>query len=300
MKSVLARGRRRFAFTAIIRLTIAIAAATVASTAIAWAGDPPPNPAVVTDLSRDPALANDFLRLTYLPAGIVPDHLGGPKAVRVFVTASSFFKPPLTLQETASYPGLVDSQSQVLVAFRCKNNDLSQFDALLASWPNVFTAIKEDYGGQFTCPPPPSSPPENEVYCLVKDYVDTPNTSASVAIEAAMSLGASMFDPDFPERASMLQSRYGIYPAFTGIGFSVKGSGDGGAELAAEFLRNAIVPEYLVINLPIADTTCRCIMVPPYDGRSQAPLDPDFIWRRGGVGQCVEVPRLRRASANSN
>jgi hypothetical protein len=253
------------------------------------------NPAVVTDHSRDTAYVNDFLRITYLPVGVIPQYLGGPSALRVFATASRFFIPPISLAATSSYPGLVNDNTKAVVLFRCKPPDRSLADPFLATWPQVFTAITEDFDGMgFTCPADALTP-ENELWCLVKDFIDTAQPAASMSLEHAMSLAAELFDPAHPELAATLRKYYGIYPAFSGLGFSIKGSGDGHSLTAQEALRQSIVPEYLLENVQLGVAGCHCVIVDPYAGRSFAPVDPRWIWSRG-TSSCVKARRLRRAT----
>ena len=47
-----------------------------------------------------------------------------------------------------------------------------------------------------------------------------------------------------PARAEVLRHGYGIFPAFSGLGFSVKGSGAGAAMSGADVLRRSVTPEY--------------------------------------------------------
>jgi hypothetical protein len=59
-----------------------------------------------------------------------------------------------------------------------------------------------------------------------------------------------------------------------------------------QILVKSISPEYILKNVSLAAAGCRCISVPPYPGRSGDRLDPDFIWRAGGDGVCVQVDKL--------
>lgn len=253
------------------------------------------NPAVITDHSRDTAYINDFLRITYLPVDVIPQYLGGPSALRVFATASRFFTPPISLAATSSYPGLVNDNTRAVVLFRCKPPDRSLVDPFLATWPMVFAAITEDFGAMgFACPAG-SSTPENELWCLVKDFTDTAQPAAPTSLENAMSLGAELFDPSHPELAATLKKYYGIYPAFSGLGFSIKGSGDGHALTAQEALRQSIVPEYLLENVELGVAGCHCVIVNPYSGRSFDQVDPDWIWSHG-TSSCVKAQKLHLAT----
>jgi hypothetical protein len=159
----------------------------------------------------------------------------------------------------------------------------------LATWPNVLALIVADLGAQYACPAPPGTA-ENEVLCLARDFTDEASPVLSVAVTRAIAAGAAIFGS--PARADVLRRRYGIFPAFTGLGFAVKGSGTGAPMLAADVLRQSVVPEYLLKNVTLAAAGCRCISVAPYPGREDAPLDPDQVTRDGGDGVCVDVARL--------
>ncbi|HUI24992.1 MAG TPA: hypothetical protein VL403_02820, partial [Candidatus Kryptonia bacterium] len=223
---------------------------------------------------------------------VTPDHLGGPNAFRVFAAATSFVDPPLPLTEVVDYPGLVDQPDQDLIALRCMPSDPAKAGPILATWPNVFDALRSDFAASYACPPSPGSA-ENAVYCMAKDFVDTPSATVVVSLAAALNLGVTLFaDAD---RAEVLRRRYGIYPAFSGLGFAVKGSGDGQPLSAVDILRRSVTPEYLLRNVSLRDGGCFCLRVPPYAGRETAALDVDFIVQRGGFGECATVPRLEYA-----
>jgi len=245
-------------------------------------------PAAVTDRSRNVDQTNDFLRIIFLPPGVTPTTLGGQAALRVFAGASAFVRPPLSLAETVAFPGLVNSPGHDLVVLRCVPPSRSA-EPTLATWPNVLALIVADLGGQQSCPAPPGAA-ENAVYCRARDFTDQPSPVASVSLARALAVGAAMFED--ADHAEVLRRRYGIYPAFSGLGFSVKGSGDGAAMRSADVLRRSVIPEYLLRNVTLAEAGCRCISVPPYPGRDDAPLDPDLVAREGGDGHCVRVQSL--------
>lgn len=245
-------------------------------------------PAAITDRSRDADHIDDFLRITFLPPGLKPTTLGAPSARWVFLGASAFFRPPLSLGETLEFPGLVNRPTEDLVLMRCIP-PAQTVQPTLATWPNVFERITADLGGQYTCPAPAGAA-ENEVYCLARGFTDEPSTVAPAPVHRALGVGIAMLED--PARAEVLRRGYGIFPAFSGLGFSVKGSGDGASMRAADVLRRSVTPEYLLKNVTLAEAGCACISVPPYRGREAAPLDPDQVSRDGGRGHCVDVARL--------
>ncbi|HEY6352775.1 MAG TPA: hypothetical protein VI636_25550 [Candidatus Angelobacter sp.] len=91
-----------------------------------------------------------------------------------------------------------------------------------------------------------------------------------------------------------LQSNYGIYPAFSGLGYSVKDSYSLASQpmTSQQILVKSVSSEYILKNVSLADAGCRCISVSPYPGRSNAPFDPGFILQAGGDGACKPVNRL--------
>ena len=248
-------------------------------------------PAVTVESSRNVNETDDFLRLAFLPRDVVPARLGRPSALRVFVGASVFFEPPVSLEETASFFCIPIGQNEKgldLVAFRCIPGEPPALDANLATWPRVFALLIQDLGGQFTCPPDVSSP-QNVLFCLAEGYTDTPGQIVSEGLANAINLGASiMLDP---ELAGALGNIYGISSSFSGLGLAVKGSGSDNLN-AAQALTGSVVPEYLVKNATLTEGGCFCIRVPPYEGREEDLLDPDFIMKKGGFGECNIVDRL--------
>ncbi|MEW6145055.1 MAG: hypothetical protein AB1598_08580 [Thermodesulfobacteriota bacterium] len=247
--------------------------------------------AVIVEKSRDTNETNDFLRIVFLPRDVVPTQLGRPSALRVFVGASVFYEPPVSLEKTAAFLGIPVGQNERgldLVAFRCIPGDPAAIEPSLATWPNVFTRVVDDLGGQFTCPSADPSP-ENELLCLAEDFTNTPSEVVTKSIANAVVLGALiMTDPDL---AGVLGNLYGISPAFSGLGLSVN-AGSGSALTAEEALARSVVPEYLMKNATLGEAGCFCIRVPPYEGREEDPLDMDFIMKQGGFGECNFVDRL--------
>lgn len=249
-------------------------------------------PVTIVDHARDVGQTNDFLRLLFVPSGVKPTSLGLPSALRIFLTASDLFRPPMPLGAVTNYPGLVNRDDQDLVALRCTPSDPAKVEPTLATWPNVFAKMQSDFAAQYTCPPQ-AGVPENDLYCLVKDYADNPNATVAVSLQQALTLGATLFAD--ASRADALRRRYGIYPAFSGLGYAVKGSGSGTPMGAGEALQRSVAPEYLLKNASLADAGCFCLIVPPYNGRSADPLDVDFVAQRGGFGECMSTNRLANA-----
>ena len=247
--------------------------------------------AATVERSRDAGQTNDFLRLIFLPTNVVPTTLGRPDALRVFVSVTAYFEPPLSLFKTADFFGIPvgDVQKQLdLVALRCLPEDPAAIEPSLATWPRVFGLLTSDLVGEFICPPDPASP-ENELYCLAAGFEDVPGSDVTGTIENAIGLGAAIMSD--AGLSGVLQHLYGIDQSFSGLGFSVNASA--GNELtAAKALEASVVTEYLVKNATFEEAGCFCIRIPPYEGREEDPLDADFIVSRGGFGECNTVNRL--------
>jgi hypothetical protein len=97
----------------------------------------------------------------------------------------------------------------------------------------------------------------------------------------------TLYDADHTALAQWLQRNYGIYPAFAGTGYSVKDSyylSSSQPMTSQQILVKSVSSEYVLKNATLATAGCRCISVPPYAGRANDPLDPDFIAQSGGDG----------------
>ena len=239
-------------------------------------------------------LPNDYLRVSFLPAGVAVTSLSRPGALRAFVTTTPMFTPPLKLADLPTYSGLVNNDNSELVAMRCRPPSPEAVDALLATWPNVFVAIERDV------PTPPtacaSAPTEvaTQAVCYARGFTDTPGSAVPTSLAHTFNYAGALFDADHADLAKWLRDKYGIFPAFSGMGYSVKDSYNLDTEPmnAQQILVKSISPEYILKNVSLAAAGCRCISVPPYPGRSGDRLDPDFIWRAGGDGVCVQVDKL--------
>lgn len=248
---------------------------------------------MIVDRSHDVEQTNDFLRIVYLPAGVTPTTLGAPGAIRVFVAASAYFVPALALAEVATFLGVPDVADLDLIGMRCEPDPPAALDAQLvdlaacigrhprrSEWPVHLSAAA-------------GAPPENAAYCIAAAYRDDASSVAARPLATALEFGAELLED--AATADIVRRRYGIYPSFSGLGLTVKGSADGAPMTAGEILQAAVSPEYLVRNATLADGGCRCVRVAPYAGRSMDPLDPQFIRQAGDLGSCRAVRRLRFA-----
>jgi hypothetical protein len=257
-----------------------------------------PAPVVVDDMVRE-AQPDDYLRIIFLPPSVKVTSLSHPGALRAFATATPLYSPPLKLGEFPSYSGLADDDHSVLVAMRCRPQHPETVDALLATWPNVFLAIQRDVPLDFdACRAEPESTAV-QAACFAKAFRDPPATAVPTSLAHTFSYAGIIYDGDHATLSKWLQDNYGIYPAFSGSGYSVKDSYSLTKQpmTSQQILVKSVSSEYILKNVSLSDANCRCISVAPYPERSGDRLDPDFIAHAGGNGVCTPVGRLPTFSA---
>lgn len=256
-----------------------------------------PPPVAVSGAVRE-ASPNDYLRVSFLPAGVPVTSLSRPGAIRAFATATPLYAPPLKLADLPAYSGLVNNDANVLVAMRCRPPHPQDVDALLATWPNVFLAIQRDVPiDPAVCSSNPADP-ATQAACYARAFTDPPSTAVPTSLAGTFTYAGALFGSSHASVATWLKNNYGIFPAFSGIGYSVKDSYnlDTQPMTSQQILVKSISSEYILKNVSLAAAGCRCISVPPYPGRSNDPLDPDFVAQAGGEGVCTEVKTLTAAT----
>jgi hypothetical protein len=250
-------------------------------------------PVVVADTVRE-AQPGDFLRVSFLPAATKVTSLSRPGAVRAFATATTLYSPPLKLGDFPYYSGLVYDDKSVLVAMRCRPQHPETVDALLATWPNIFIAIERDV--QFDRGACDSKPADTsaQAACFARAFSDPPAAAVPTSLAHTFSYAGTLYDADHAALAKWLKDNYGIFPAFSGTGYSVKDSYSLGSQpmTSQQILVKSVSSEYILKNVSLSDAGCRCISVAPYPGRANDRLDPDFIAKAGGDGVCRPVERL--------
>lgn len=262
------------------------------------AAAPAQAPVVISNNVRD-ALPNDYLRVSFLSAGVNPTTLSRPGALRAFATATPLYEPPLRVKDFPYYSGLANDDARVLVAMRCRPPQPDKVDAVLATWPNVFLAIQRDVPIDDTACNSTSAKTGIQMACYAHDFSDSPATAVPLALARTFDYAGVIYDGKHADMAKWLQDNYGIYPAFAGSGYSIKDSYTLGSQpmTSQQILVKSVSSEYILKNVSLSDAGCRCISVPPYPGRSDAPLDPDFIARAGGDGICTSVDKLQPKAA---
>jgi hypothetical protein len=251
------------------------------------------SPAVITDRSRNPLTDDDFLRLIYVTRNQPVTTLGKPSLKRAFFGNTTFYSPPIAPSQIANYAGGLTNPNGDMVAMRCRPNDVDAVDPELAIWPNVAGFLQHDLTA-VSCPVASNAPTAQQAYCLAANFQDTPNNPLILSLYNAISLGKNLFTINDGDGGNLLYDLYGIGSGHSGLGFVVKGSANV-SFTAAQTLENSVVPEYLLINVSLADATCKCVQVPPYAGRDDTPLSPAFISSFGSLtrgGACHSVPRI--------
>jgi hypothetical protein len=253
----------------------------------------------MTERSRDVERTSDFIRAFFVPPGIKVDHFSLPTAFRAFFSDSRFYDPPGSINAYLTFVGNSYDSTNDLVVMRCRPSETQKaaLDPLLATWPNVFSAIATDLGSQsYTCPSPTANG-DNEIFCTADSFMDQQQVTYVNGLLTMLQAAAQVFATS--ESAASIRQRYGAYPAFTGLGFTVEGSSNNAPLTDAQVLQQSVVPEYILINSSLADGACRCIQVPTYATRAKAPMDVDYVWQQGGLnhGACRRIPRLELASS---
>jgi len=251
-------------------------------------------PVLVSNSVRD-TLPNDYLRVSFLPAGVNPTTLSRPGALRAFATATPLYEPPLRVKDFPYYSGLANDDTKVLVAMRCRPPEPDKVNAVLATWPNVFQAIRRDVPIDASACPATAAKADVQIACYARAFTDSPSAAVPLALARTFDYAAVLYDGKHADLAKWLQDNYGIYPAFAGSGYSIKDSYtlDTQPMTSQQILVKSVSSEYILKNASLADAGCRCISVAPYTGRADAPLDPDFIAKAGGDGACISVERLK-------
>ena len=259
---------------------------------------PAKDPARITDSLREET-PNDFLRVTFVSAGTSVTSLARPGALRAFAMATAFYLPPLPLKEFPLYSGLVNDDTKTLIALRCRPAHPEAVDAVLATWPNLFHAIERDvHHDPAECSSvSAASEPELQAFCFAHAYTDPPGSTVPRTLAATFDYAAVAFDAQHTQLASWLRSQYGVFPAFSGLGFSVKDSYflDTQPMSSGQLLVKSVSPEYVLRNVSLKEAGCSCISVAPYPGRPEDRLDPKFISKAGGDGECRAVKSLPHA-----
>jgi hypothetical protein len=253
-----------------------------------------PAPVVISDSIRE-SLPGDYLRVSFLAPGTPVTNLSRPGALRAFTTATALYSPPLKLADMPNYSGLVNNDEKMLVAMRCRPPHPEAVDAVLATWPNVFLAVQRDVPlNPGVCDATPTDP-ATQMACFARAFSDPAATEVPSSLARTFNYAAKLYDGSkLKPLVDWLKNNYGIYPAFSGMGYSVKDSYslDKQPMSSQQVLVKSVSSEYILKNVSLAEAGCRCISVAPYPGRSNDPVDPDFIAQAGGDGTCKTVDRL--------
>ena len=264
---------------------------------------PPPSPrreckcpaARINDEAHS-ALYDDFTRVVWVPASV--NVTSFTLGLRAFFSATSFLQPGVRVRDLLRYAGNFFHPARDMAVMRCKPAPGAQrraVQSILATWPNVFPAIAADLA--------PCSAQTDEVLrrlCfLASTYVDTPSDVYDVGLAATLTHGAEMFST--PGQIDALNAKWGIFTAFTGLGYTVANSANETGAIRSfttrQVLRESIVPEYLLKNAPLAQANCRCLRLSATLGQEailNQRYEPDFLWAHGQLteGTCTPANTL--------
>jgi hypothetical protein len=270
------------------------------------------SPATVTDDTRSSdaatglAAINDFERIIYVSPTQSVTSIGRNNNVqkRAFVSATTFYEPAMPVQDVVRYVGSDTNAAYDLVAMRCRPLDPTKTQARLATWPNVFKSLVDDLPYSSTaCPAAPGDTVDKKVYCAALSFSDQSNTQVPLTLAAMMNAGVVLwqitggaFQPTgSTSGANVLYDLYGVGYAFSGLGFSVKNSYLSGHNVtltSAQALAQSVVPEYLVMNVSLADAGCSCIRVKPYSKRDEGFIEWNRVLEVGSEDSCTVLNHL--------
>ena len=270
------------------------------------------SPATVADHTRTSDAAtgfasiNDFERIIYVSPTQSVTSIGRNNNVqkRAFMSATIYYEPAMRVQDVVRYVGSDTNSAYDLVAMRCRPRDPTKTQARLATWPNVFKALVDDLEYTSTaCPAAAGDTVDKKVYCAAASFSDQSDTQVPLTLAATVNAAVALwqltggaFQPTGSTTgANVLYDLYGIGYGFSGLGFSVKNSylsGHNVSLTSAQALAQSVVPEYLVMNVTLADAGCRCIRVKPYSNRDQRFIDWNRVLEVGSEDSCTVLHHL--------
>ena len=247
-----------------------------------------PAPALVAEETRHPGY-DDFMRLVFADIK-APVNLGGPKAYRVFFSATAYYKPPITITQIANFSGIPVNSSKSLLAIRCMPPTSSEADPVLATWPNLIARIRKDYE---TNPPAPKSA-DAAIEAIADGFEDSANQVLTQSLAYSPEFGARFFEQygstSEKEMRDDMSMRFGTFPAFLGLGYSAEGTASSPSLNSQQTMESIATPEFILKNVSMLEAGCHCIEVPAsVPKRDSLKLDPDFILTHDGNGTCAEA-----------
>jgi len=259
-----------------------------------------------SDATTGFASINDFERIIYVAPTTSVTSIGRNNNVqkRAFMSATTYYEPAMPVQDVVRYVGGDINAAYDLVAMRCRPPDRARTQAILATWPNVFKALVADLGYTSTaCPAAPGDAVDKKVYCAALSFSDQSNTQVPLTLAAMMNAAVALWQLTggaFPPTgsttgANVLYDLYGIGYGFSGLGFSVKDSylsGHNVSLTSAQALAQSVVPEYLVMNVTLADAGCSCIRVKPYANRDKGFIEWNRVLELGSEDSCTVLSHL--------
>jgi hypothetical protein len=293
-----------------VLLLVACRSAVIPGTSPVMAAENSPaivaNQTRTSDAATGYAAINDFTRIIYVAPAQSVTTLGKNNNVqkRAFVSATVYYEPAMPVQDLVHDVGADIKPAYDLVAMRCRPPDPTKTQALLATWPNVFKALIDDLGYTPTaCPASTADAVDKQVYCAALSYSDSSNPQVPLTLAPMMNAGAALwqlqggaFQPTGSTAgADVLYDLYSIGYGFSGLGYSVKNSylsGQNVSLTSAQTLEQSVVPEYILMNVTLAEAGCSCIRVKSYPNRDQGLLDWNKVLEVGSADSCTVLTQL--------
>jgi hypothetical protein len=96
---------------------------------------------------------------------------------------------------------------------------------VLATWPDLFHAIERGvHRDPANCTAVSgTSEPELQAFCFAHAYANRSGSTVPRTLAATFEYAAVAFDAQLTQLASWLRSQYGVFPAFSRLGFSAEG-----------------------------------------------------------------------------
>src|SRR5262249_6286705 len=244
----------------------------------------------------------NFFRIVFKPKDSpLSGKLGREDSVRAFVSPAKYFAGGISVGKAAALLGdRYDAEQDVAIIFCKAKGDERIFDARLATWINLADAITTDLPeydrtiATVSCTELDHVSDDGRLYCRAQALLKAASQTNERWVAGALGGLYDAVRELLRDQAAMgqLRTRYGVTESFSGLGFSVGGTGGPAAVVQpAEVLGRLTVPEYIVKNVRLKATDCNCVTVAPYERRDNDPLALQWI-EAHGTPDCPQVKAL--------
>lgn len=217
----------------------------------------------------------DLMRLFLVNEREFVDSLGKPGSLRAFMTPTAVLDG-LTLGRALSLMGVIYDKDEDVVILRCIGADERVADPRLATIHELLNIVGESCrSGELS----------GGLCDGRREYDGVIREDTAVAFLAkSYGFADELFSND--DFRNELRKRYSVWPGFTGLGYSIAGSGIDGERYGADMFSRLKTPEYLVKNESLEVLKCHCVRISPYGKRQDDRIRPDKI-RDVGDSKCV-------------